>query len=1320
MAEKDKSVANIVNKTRESGPASQTVIIKLFRLAIKMVSNCTLVIDGLDECAPDSSCLSVTEFIKEVNEAVRGTKTRILVISRPKSGIRQALMGLNSADFSEHEVCKKDVCSDIEVFSKSIVTQKLRGEDAASQAGMIKKMSDQSEGQFHWLKLQQDSLPEGLSQEELQDALGKIPAGLSNLYSRSWSIITHGKDRVRAVLLLRLAVLSLRPLTLREISEAMLVSDEFRSFSIRELLDRLNEKEIKEKILDLCCSFLEIRKQSPESPIEEWTIHPVHFTVKEFYLKVIMQQNSVLSQSDSLRIAAEHSSLAELCIRYMNDPYARRDSTGDVAPSSNSFIEYAARFWNKHAEAGMAQQTSILIEKFFDKNSLSWTVWRKWFDSNNDGWNRAKSDPAIPLCYAIELGFVDVAMAIITKGEERVNYNSCSRTALGVACSKGYEDLARELLAHGAKVGIRDAHGRTAVQYAVMNGNLDLVKLLIVKGADVKINRDDRGRTAVYYAAMNGHSELVKPLIDNGADINLQDFNGVSPFLAASSNGHLDTMRRLIQKGTNVHQLDKQGNGALSKAISNGHINAVRLLIGKGAHSKLPGYLTTLPANAALRSGSTPLLRLLIIHERDINASNKTDKKTILHLASFWGKTDVVKLLVDRGADLTLQDLWGQTPLFFACANGHADIVKFLLQHKADPAIAAHNRQTPLFVACGNGHSDIVELLLKHGANHAIATAETGQTPLIAACCTGHVEIVRLLIKNKVIIRTPDKEGKTPLYAACANRQFKVARLLIEHGADIKSSDIFGNTSLSAAAFGGSLEIVLMLLQKGPSAPTAYSDCYTAVLVASEWGYIDIVERLIEWNGEDIMESDIMDMALIRASRNGHISVVSLLLENGADPNNLGPLGQTPLYESCCNGHLEVLRLLLSYGADIFNKSKTGWLPIHIASLNGHAKIIDLLIENGSDALGSNVDGNTPLELATIKHHADVANVLLKHGVDIDAKDSFGQTSLLIASCEGDNKLAKLLVDNYVDVSITDNGGRTPLFCASANGHFEIVKLLLDNGADMMPNNEGQTPAYIASAMGRINVLRLLIKSGADITAPDTWAHTLFQESVVAINVNELISDTTIKVKAVESKYDLIRNDKSLGKTFHEAGRGLTLINEALSTVKAEVDTEITQAAKTSLESCDTTATLFEAIFTEVSQASGNARLQSYVNYIKGKDTGSLVETLVVGMMEHVCILAKDCAVEAKMQEQLNVLRITIEKLANMESSVSIEQNGANHISSHNFSSHPVSNHNFSNHSSGSQYTTSEGTQNNATGSGMQFMGVTFTGDVYFNSPVQK
>ncbi|KAL7806805.1 hypothetical protein V8C44DRAFT_338312 [Trichoderma aethiopicum] len=196
------------------------------------------------------------------------------------------------------------------------------------------------------------------------------------------------------------------------------------------------------------------------------------------------------------------------------------------------------------------------------------------------------------------------------------------------------------------------------------------------------------------------------------------------------------------------------------------------------------------------------------------------------------------------------------------------------------------------------------------------------------------------------------------------------------------------------------------------------------------------------------------------------------------------------------------------------------------------------------------------------------------------------------------------------------------------------------------------------------------------------------------------IASTIAVVQAAIRNYDVVKEEAKLGETFHEAGRALPLIEEALQTARILLFTEISQAAAASLDSCSTGATLSEAVFKEVSQAPANARLQTYTTLIDRKGKSNLVESLVSGMMKNTCLFAKHCGLEASMQDQLTVLRDAIEKLAGMEPSAAVEQNAASCS--------------FSNFGTGTQYNAAGGTQNNVTGNGKQFIGSTFQGTVTF------
>ena len=124
------------------------------------------------------------------------------------------------------------------------------------------------------------------------------------------------------------------------------------------------------------------------------------------------------------------------------------------------------------------------------------------------------------------------------------------------------------------------------------------------------------------------------------------------------------------------------------------------------------------------------------------------DGRTPLSRAAFNGHGDVVKYLVENGADVSARDDddGGRTPLSRAALNGHGDVVKYLVDNGADVSAGDYRGYTPLTNAAMNGHVDIVRYLVEeHGADVS-ASDNYGNTSLSKAALKGHNDIIRFLI----------------------------------------------------------------------------------------------------------------------------------------------------------------------------------------------------------------------------------------------------------------------------------------------------------------------------------------------------------------------------------------------------------------------------------------------------------------------------------------------------------------------------------------------------------------------------------------------
>jgi len=1051
-------------ETKDRRDASQSDIVDLFRTIIQHISNCTFVVDGLDECAwaaekwKSDIGQSPKGFFESIKSAVANTTTRILILSRDEPEIRHSLRaviaGDNYQDLNEYQICPDDVRPDTTLFSRSIIDNKLANKSETLKNELSQRMADRCEGMFLWVKMLEDQLRGGKNKKQLEETIDQTPTALSHLYDRNWIKISHfpEEDKLRAFSILRWAAFALRPLTILEITEALIVDDDAEDLSIDELPEAIDEYYISTEIQGLCGSLLETRKAAEKQDLGSMTIHLAHFSVKQYILCNLPVQGELIV-NERLRVSSEtfqSNILAKLCLRYLNYQIVWREplqlqSDLDRRP----FRNYAAGSWYYHAtERGSnCREVIKLANALFSSNNGNWESWKKWFDANDDKSKMPESQRAItstnPLFYASLLGLRDTVIYLLE--EEKVGVNQVDefkRTAVQAAALKGQTSIVKLLLEKGADVTVGNREGWTPLNSASDSGHVEVVKLLLEKGADITV-ATERGWTPLNSASSNGHVEVVKLLLEKGADITVATKRGWTPLNSASDRRHVEVVKLLLEKGADMAVADQDGWTPLNTASSSGHVEVVKLLLDKGADMAVADQDGWTPLNTASSSGHVEVVKLLLNKGADIATANQ-DGWTPLNLASSKGHVEVVKLLLDKGADLTVKSNQGWTPLNTASSNGHVKVVKLLLEKGADITAATNQGWTPLNLASNSGHVEVVKLLLDKGADLRAATNQ-GWTPLNSASSNGHVEVVKLLLEKGADI-TVANQGWTPLNLASNNGHVEVVKLLLEKGADLTAATNQGWTPLNAASENGHVEVVKLLLNKVADIATANQDGWTPLNLASS---------------------------------KGHIEVVKLLLNKGADIATANQDGWTPLNLASNNGHVEVVKLLLDKGADLTVKSNQGWTPLNAASESGHVEVVKLLLENGANVTVVHQGGWTPLHSASKRGHIDVVKLLLNIGqIDFDAKDLYGRTPLLYAARNGNEAAVQLLLaTNRVNIDSKDYYGSTPLSIAARIGNKDVVAFLLTKSHTLNVKDAfGRSPLWWARKNGYPEIADLLLE----------------------------------------------------------------------------------------------------------------------------------------------------------------------------------------------------------------------------------------------------
>jgi len=278
------------------------------------------------------------------------------------------------------------------------------------------------------------------------------------------------------------------------------------------------------------------------------------------------------------------------------------------------------------------------------------------------------------------------------------------------------------------------------------------------------------------------------------------------------------------------------------------------------------------------------------------------------------------------------------------------DVLRLLLERAAEVDTMTNGGWTSLMLAIDTDQKEIAHFLLESAADLNVRSADTGRTALMLAVASDRADLARSLIERAADLNVVDRcSGKTALVLAVEQSHLDIVGLLMERRAvlDVKRYD--GKTPLMLAAKGGHTELACSLVQAGAKLDTRNDDGCTAMLEAAMSGDWKTVVALVEF-AANIEERHFQNgkSALMLASMAGHQQAVECLLTRRAILDACSGCGETPLIMAAVADQWHIVQLLAERRADLETMDKDGGSALVLAAKTGNMAMVDLLADLGA------------------------------------------------------------------------------------------------------------------------------------------------------------------------------------------------------------------------------------------------------------------------------------------------------------------------------------------------------------------------------------
>lgn len=397
-------------------------------------------------------------------------------------------------------------------------------------------------------------------------------------------------------------------------------------------------------------------------------------------------------------------------------------------------------------------------------------IWKKRFASAQllleSGANINVRDPEnhTPLFLACSYNNVAGVEFLLKAGAEVNETDSEQQSPLDRACLYNSVDVVPLLLAHGADVNRVLGKKYIPLFLASIKSGPEIIRMLVAADTD----RDcltHKLNTALYFACCNNKLENVKALVELGASVDARmEKVGATAFHSACQCADQQMVEYILELRPDVYVLDAGGSTALHHACLNPRSEMIDYLHKKGIALDAQNYAGWSPLHVTARHGNVKGTQYLLKMRPDLIDARCARGGTPLIFAASQQMVDVVRILLDAGADVHAETVLGATALDYAVDLNNQSIIDLIEQHKAHQVRKNKNAKK--------------KLRKKNKKNNA-AVQEPVEQPTVPAECSNANDNNTVPVVEHAVLLVPEKvqevETLTAQEAAVSLSEYHIA-----------------------------------------------------------------------------------------------------------------------------------------------------------------------------------------------------------------------------------------------------------------------------------------------------------------------------------------------------------------------------------------------------------------------------------------------------------------------------------------------------------------------------------------------------------------